>query len=81
MEKTTEEEFKLIFVYVFSIEQIASKKFLGDLSDLATNKKTESAVVAMILRVLSPLAFEYQVSLAPLNFYHSQLIFLRRLLV
>ena len=42
-------------------EQVASKKFLSELQDLATNKKTEPQVVEMVLRVLSPLAYEYQV--------------------
>ncbi|GAA6007456.1 hypothetical protein JCM11491_004169 [Sporobolomyces phaffii] len=41
-------------------EQVASKKFLSDLADLATSKKTEPRVRDMVLRVLSPLAYEYQ---------------------
>lgn len=42
-------------------EQIASKKFVAELSDLCTSKKTEPRVRAMVLRVLSLLAYEYQV--------------------
>ncbi|KAK4048427.1 hypothetical protein OIV83_004773 [Microbotryomycetes sp. JL201] len=41
-------------------EQVASKKFLADLSDMSANKKTDPRVKDMIVRVLSPLAFEYQ---------------------
>ncbi|KAM0786118.1 hypothetical protein ACM66B_006928 [Microbotryomycetes sp. NB124-2] len=41
-------------------EQVASKKFLAELSDLHSNKKTDPRVKDMIVRVLSPLAFEYQ---------------------
>lgn len=43
-------------------QQIVTKKFLSELSDMATNKKTEPRVLAMVIRVLSPLAFEFQVS-------------------
>lgn len=42
-------------------EQVASKKFLSDLQDLATGKKVDPRVQDMVLRVLSPLAFDYQV--------------------
>ncbi|KAK4700777.1 hypothetical protein P7C70_g5463, partial [Phenoliferia sp. Uapishka_3] len=41
-------------------QQIASKKFLDELKELTTNKKTEPRVVNMVFRVLCPLAYEYQ---------------------
>ncbi|KAM0747771.1 hypothetical protein T439DRAFT_328432 [Meredithblackwellia eburnea MCA 4105] len=41
-------------------QQIVSKKFLAELSDLGTSKKTAPAVHDMLLKVLSPLAWEYQ---------------------
>lgn len=44
-----------------SAEQVASKKFIAELSDLASSKKTEPRVLDMLLRVLSPLAYDYQV--------------------
>ncbi|SCV73186.1 BQ2448_7111 [Microbotryum intermedium] len=40
-------------------KEVASKKFLGELENLATNRNTEAPVKQMILRVLSPLAYEY----------------------
>jgi len=43
-------------------EQVASKKFLGELTDLVSSKKTEPPVKEMVYRVFSPLAYEYQVS-------------------
>ncbi|KAI5481230.1 hypothetical protein MNV49_005665 [Pseudohyphozyma bogoriensis] len=50
-------------------QQVVSKKFLGDVQDLVTSKKTDAAVKAMALRVLSPLAYEYQrdAELSPLT--------------
>ncbi|GAA5930836.1 uncharacterized protein JCM15063_002473 [Sporobolomyces koalae] len=41
-------------------EQVASKKFLGELTDLVSSKKTEPPVKDMVFRVLSPLAYEYR---------------------
>ncbi|GAA5969653.1 hypothetical protein JCM3765_000612 [Sporobolomyces pararoseus] len=41
-------------------ENVASKKFLGDLTDLVSSKKTEPPVKEMVYRVFSPLAYEYQ---------------------
>lgn len=53
-------------------EEIASKRFLSELADLASNKKTQPAVLAMIQRVLSPLAYDYQVrNVAPLALLRS----------
>ncbi|KAL8277104.1 hypothetical protein RQP46_010532 [Phenoliferia psychrophenolica] len=41
-------------------QQVANKKFIAALQELATSKKTEPRVVDMLLRVLSPLAYDYQ---------------------
>ncbi|GAA5845856.1 hypothetical protein JCM3766R1_004635 [Sporobolomyces carnicolor] len=41
-------------------EQIASKKFLTELSDMVASKKVEPAVKEMVYRVFSPLAYDYQ---------------------
>lgn len=45
--------------------EIASKRFLDELSNLVTDKKTAPPTVAYILRILSPLAYEYQVRSSP----------------
>ncbi|ORY85968.1 hypothetical protein BCR35DRAFT_302581 [Leucosporidium creatinivorum] len=56
-------------------EQVASKKFLGELQDLATSKKTDPRVREMVLRVLSPLAFDYQrdAELSPITGLYNKL--------
>ncbi|GAA5878078.1 hypothetical protein JCM16303_002839 [Sporobolomyces ruberrimus] len=41
-------------------EQVASKKFLSELTDLVSSKKTEPNVKEMVYKILSPLAYEYQ---------------------
>lgn len=45
-------------------EQVASKKFLTELSDMVASKKVEPAVKEMVYRVFSPLAYDYQVRLS-----------------
>ncbi|SGY19837.1 BQ5605_C017g08343 [Microbotryum silenes-dioicae] len=40
-------------------KEVASKKFLAELENLATSRSTEPPVKQMVLRVLSPLAYEY----------------------
>lgn len=40
-------------------EQVASKKFLTELTELVSNKRTDPKVKEMVYRVLSPLAHDY----------------------
>lgn len=54
--------------------QIASKKFLDVLVELYRNKNTPAEVGRMILRVLSPFAYEYKVRSFPSFLSSSQLI-------
>lgn len=56
-------------------EQVASKKFLGELQDLCTSRKTDPRVADMILRVLSPLAYDYQrdADLSPITALYNKL--------
>ncbi|KAK4052305.1 hypothetical protein OIO90_004386 [Microbotryomycetes sp. JL221] len=56
-------------------EQVASKKFLADWSDMFNSKKTDARVKDMILRVLSPLAYEYQrdADLSPITALYNKL--------
>ncbi|GAA5933465.1 hypothetical protein JCM1841_001324 [Sporobolomyces salmonicolor] len=57
-------------------EQVASKKFLADLTDLVASKKTDPKVKDMVFRVLSPLAFDYQhdADLRPLTLTFNKLL-------
>ncbi|GAA5901451.1 hypothetical protein JCM5296_003013 [Sporobolomyces johnsonii] len=57
-------------------EQVASKKFLAELTDLVANKKTDPKVKEMVFRVLSPLAFDYQhdADLRPLTLTFNKLL-------